>query len=206
MTAELLADYRPFHSAFQIDHFIVGRAGTPWGRYQQALREIATREDAQADERIDLAEVELGLEHPELSIEEDPGGRTLGIYHEARLRIHVGRLEARRERLRRSIADRQREIARFTALATALRAELGELTEERKATLERETWLWRLLFKAATDLIACGGLTTETVDLMIALPADLRETALAEIENRDRLKAWAGAGAPPLQALPETAG
>src|SRR5512139_1594951 len=42
---KLLADYRPEHSEFQIENFIVG-CGHPWGQYKQALRELSARHSA----------------------------------------------------------------------------------------------------------------------------------------------------------------
>ena len=153
---ELLKDHQPFHSEFQMDHFITIRAGgTPWGMYRQALRELDSRKSAL-------------LEH----------------YSKRQS------LEMQKNTLDRTIADQEREFKHFYAQAVALKNDLGELTPERKAQLERETWLHRLKMKAAIELRTIGRVSEDTMETLLALPKVEREAVLEVaqstwLENQD---------------------
>ncbi len=202
---DLLADYRPFHSEFQIDHFIVARAGTPWGQYQQCLREIATRREALEDEQADFEDAANAV-----------NGLDICVANPFEFDTERCRKILRARRIHRTIADRKRELSRFEAIAASLRAHLledGPLDDERKNALERDLWLWRMLRSLAADMIACGNPRAETIELCMTLPADLRDEAMLGLmpQNRQALIEWAmqgGEGLPGLivPALPEHAG
>lgn len=161
----LMQDHRPFHSDFQIDHFIVGRAGTPWGRYQQCLREIATRVDA-------INEDEYAIRRIELKAERANGNKVVYLRH-------------RLERLHETLRDRRRELRRFTALAAALKAGLGVVDEERRAQLDADLWYQRLRMMAARDLIMHGRVSEGTMDLCLSCPVEMRVALVNELQSED---------------------
>lgn len=154
-----MKDFQRFHSKFQIDHFIIGRAGTPWGQYQQCLREIHAREAANREDRK---------------------------RHES-----LGALNPEREEIIRTMEDRTREISRFRELAEMLKESIGDVNEERRDELDQDLWMHRLRMKAATDIICHGRPSTETVELMLACPIEMREKLIAELADQDSLKAFA---------------
>lgn len=157
----LLRDHRRFHSPFQIRHFIIGRAGTPWGQYQQCLREINARRMA-----------DIGDEN-----------RSVNTHEEKKDLI------ATRD-------ERSRELDLFVKLAVQLRdeiiAEHGELTPETIEALDRDLWMHRLRMMAAMDLIRIGAVGSETLELALSCPIEMRKELVDEIENdKDGLKAFA---------------
>lgn len=192
----LLADYRPFHSEFQIDRLITAAAGgTPWGMYQQALREARGRFDHLRSDYIALAGKRIDLEEAE--------ERTMTPDREGRRRdLEAARIRADIESLEIVMRDREREFARFVAQALVLRKSLGDLSEARKRELEEATWIHRAKVAAAEDYIAHGGLTHNTLLLVRSLPVRVRSRVLEEItSDPEALQKWWLAYEPDVPAL-----
>lgn len=156
----LLADNRPFHSAVQIDRFILGEHGvTPWGIYRQALRELSSRWDAMKTDAIAI------MEHRE-ALEGSPG-RVVGKMVRVKARSAI-------ETIERTMRDRMREFLRFYAIASALRPRFDGLPEEVREALDVDEWAARARLKAGRDLIVYGQVGPETRDLIFALPPGSR--------------------------------
>ena len=181
--------HRAFHSPFQIDNFIVGRAGTPWAQFQQCLREIATREAA-----IDADKIALHALCAEIDAH-----ASVGDDERASIKIR------QKDRLVNMICERVLELSRFREIAKTIRETLGDLTPERIEQLDLEDWEFRLRMSAGTDLITFGQLSRETVSLMLACPIEMRKRLIASMEEPDELKQFALTGGD-LKLLTESAG
>lgn len=156
----LLADHRPFHSAVQIDRFILGEHGvTPWGIYRQALRELASRWDALKADALAIMEHRCAIETAE-----DWG---VGKVIRAKARSAI-------ETIERTMRDRMREFCRFYAVASSLMPRFEGLTEEVREALDVDEWAARARLKAGRDLIVYGQVSPETRDLVFALPTGSR--------------------------------
>lgn len=175
----LLADHEKYHSAFQIENFIVGH-GHPWGCYKQALREIEARKSALEDVADEIAAAE---------VEQEASG--IAIFARARKvkAIKSRRLERKLAALRERRAETQRELAEFVRIAVALKREIGELTIAKRREFEAEMWRDKARRMAALDLISLGGLQRQTAEFIASLPRDMRRGVLADLrpENRQKL-------------------
>ena len=68
-TSELiLKDYRPEHSLFQIENFIIGSQGGTWAQYRQCLRELSSRHGAVDSKINEIKKDALKLKEIEQSI------------------------------------------------------------------------------------------------------------------------------------------
>jgi hypothetical protein len=207
--AVLMADHRPFHDSFQLDHVILGGANgvTAWGAYRQCLREISDRLDAIKHDAV----------HLELLIAE----RGEAEYAEAitetshpweRIRIHARVVKSRLDidSAERVARDRMREFMRFVRHAEALKDYLGEISDAKRESLEMEFWRERIRLAAATDLLAGGALTVATVEAIRMLPPIARAAVITELrDNPKGLVQWAQtltpevALGPPHESIPE---
>ena len=183
----LLATYRPFHSAHQIDHYIVARAGgTPYGMFKQSVRELNARWQGLCTQYIEREEMRRNGE-PCQCCEPDAERACLS---RARHRMQLEGLEVQ-------IRDTEREFRRFYGHAVKLKAHLGELTEERIEALEAEHWMHKLKQQAALDLLTAGRVQRDTLELLMALdPAtrspimDLLSTPSGHVELTTWLRAY----------------
>lgn len=174
----LLATYRPFHSAHQIDHYIVARAGgTPYGMFKQAVRELRGRWQGLCTQYIEREEMRR-RDVPDSDLER------------ARHRMQLEGLEVQ-------IRDTEREFRRFYAHAVKLKAHIGELTEDRIEQLEAEHWMHKLKQQAALDLLTAGRVQRDTLELLMALdPAtrspimDMLSTPSGHVELTTWLRAY----------------
>lgn len=153
---ELLRDHRLFHSAWQIDNYVVSRSGrTPYGMYKQALRELKARWDSLKllyVKRVQLSE----LRDPELT----PLQRVESVIA--------------RDDTERTIIDTEREFCRFFDHATRLKAHLGELSPARIELLEAELWLHKLRSKIAVELVVHGKVTEDTIEMILSVDPSIR--------------------------------
>lgn len=157
-----MKDHRRFHSPFQIRHMIIGRAGTAWGQYQQCLREIHARRMATAEDAKRLIEA-IGLEQQDIAM---------------------------------AMKERVDELHLFIDIAKNLRAQIiaehGELTMETIDRLDADLWMHRLRISAAMDLFRFGAVSSETIELMLSCPIEMRKALLDEVENdKEGLRAFA---------------
>lgn len=177
---ELFETFRPFHSAFQIDHYIVARAGgTPYGMFKQSVRELRARWQALCD---------LYIQREKLSRSK----ASKQVLRRTQEKI-------RRDELEIQIRDTEREFRRFYAHAVKLKKHLGKLTDERIDELERELWIHRLKQHAALDIISTGRPSREFFELMMALDAETRKPLLDAISTDDGRKGlidWVAAWEP----------
>lgn len=191
----LLATYRPFHSAHQIDHYIVARAGgTPYGMFKQAVRELRGRWQGLCT---------LYIEREEMRRKETP----TNDLERARHQMQVEGIEVQ-------IKDTEREFRRFYAHAVKLKAHLGELTDERIDALETEHWMHKLKQQAALDLLSEGRVKRDTLELLMALDPETRSPImdlLGSPQGHTELVTWLRAYTPEVDIdrnapLPELEG
>lgn len=170
----LLADYQAKHSQYQIDNFIIGKAGDGWARYQQALREIDDRHRG-------LIEKKESLEIHELSRPK----RIWGISRRARRLREIATLRHERvsEYALRDIHDTERELNRLIELAEVLRSRWGrnDLTPGKRAALDADSWRIKALKMAALDIFISGRIGQRTAELIGALPEKDRKDVLKKI-------------------------
>ena len=191
----LLATYRPFHSAHQIDHYIVARAGgTPYGMFKQAVRELRGRWQGLCT---------LYIEREEMRRKDTP----TNDLERARHQMQVEGVEVQ-------IRDTEREFRRFYAHAVKLKAHLGELTDERIDALETEHWMHKLKQQAALDLLSEGRVKRDTLELLMALDPETRSpimNLLGSPQGHTELVTWLRAYTPEVDIdrnapLPELEG
>jgi hypothetical protein len=166
---ELLEDYRPFHSEFQIRHLILTRSGgTIWGCYQQSLREISARWACLENDQVN------GSHHLE---------ETSCPYAD-RLKLILQN---------RVLKDQRRELAVFLAYAILLKAVLGHVSDQRLAELDRELWVYRIRALLARDYLCLGHPSVETVELIHVVPHEIRAECMSAVKDltmRERLIGW----------------
>lgn len=185
---ELLQDHRALHSDLQIDAWILQQDNwTPWGRYQQALRELHGRRLA-----IETLTRELALAL--LDLEDIRRARPwFGANRRKRWSIRLEAQRCKLRDLRATLAEHHRERERFHHAASTLKAEIGDLTPERREHLDRETWMMRIRHKAAIDVLCNGRIGPSIIGMIAALPPEMRERAIAETQDRQKLLECIGA-------------
>jgi len=184
----LLADFEKFHSQFQIDNFIIGRAGDDWARYKQALREISTRKNNLINMREQMELDEIGPPVWKRA--------TLWLRPKRVRQIHAAKRRRSRLQMAGEIAEIDRELARFVELAKRLRKNLGELTPDRRRELEAQTWFNKARQLILIDSIVNGGQpSATTVDFILGLPLEMQSEVLSifgqakPLDNRQNFNA-----------------
>lgn len=191
----LLTDHQHYHSDFQMDHLITIRAGggTPYGQYKQALRELFKRyrglKELYSERELLLVDIE------ELESDDSDG------FEHRRNQIRLAKKRMELEDLARNIRDTEREFKRFYAQATGLKQQIGELTEERRAKLDREMWRHKIKAMAAVDFLTTGRLGVNTIEFLHSAPKEMRSSLLSEIKDHRSLIAWFESHAQPLPVL-----
>lgn len=182
----LLADHQEFHSDLQMDAFITLRSGgTLYGCYKQALRELNTRAHALRTRYTQWALLKINLDEWDKGPAQDP-------FEIRRNRIRASEARLALDDCRRVIADTEREFLRFYRQAVAIRAALAErgvtfpLDEATRDALDREMWEYNLKRMAAVDFLAQGRLGNNTVELLQALPVEMRRRVAAEVLDARR--------------------
>ena len=122
----LLKDYQPKHSQFQIDNFIIGNQGCNWSKYKQALREIDGRYNSLIGQKEDLELFDLKR------VWRWPFGR--------KAQIRAIRRKRDRQTLADNIAETERELRRFVEIAVKLKERIGKLDYEKRKVLESDSW------------------------------------------------------------------
>lgn len=173
----LLADYRPEHSEFQIENFIIGAQGNEWAQYRQALRELASRHDGVVESGKNIAEINVQIER-----ERKKWIRWNSIEKE---------LTEKRDELKRRRMPKVREYCKLYIIARNLKRKIGEVTAERRRELESEMWIEKARRMAAIDLISINGLQRSTVEFIASFPRDIRRQIISDLrpENRQKLLA-----------------
>lgn len=163
----LLADHELFHSEFQIRNLIVARTGgTIYGAYKQTIRELWNRLSG-----IGAELAALGFDQSQTTKESTQNNVCKGAPHLETLIQKTPILK-----------DTIRETAILYGLASWLKSQLGELNRRAQQQLEAELWIYRVKCGIAVDFITIGRLSQPTVELLHALPMELRREIL-EILN-----------------------
>ena len=176
-------DLERAHSDFQIDNFIVAKngAGTEWGRYKQALRELHKRwrglKQLELDERrlavdVDEAKKDLTLERTK----DEPDA-----YAIRRLEIDLLEHAMHAEDLTQGRGEQEREFGRFFAIASALKESIGEVTPAKRAAMERDFWTASLRAQALLDLATAGRVSQGVAGAVAALPPTERAAVIGSL-------------------------
>ncbi len=182
----MLSDFQRFHDNLQIDSFITVRnGGTPWGQYKQALRELEKRYRNLKYYHVDIQESLLNIEDLESKYQAAPEK-----FDVRRVRIKIARERMALEEKESVLLDCEREFERFFAQCCALKEVLGEITPEKRRSLDIEYWKFRLKMSAAVELLTARMLSKNTIEAITSLPDEIRNELLADIAKRKELTDW----------------
>jgi len=184
--ADLLKDHQLYHSNLQMDYFITVRNGaTAYGCYKQALRELSKRQES-------IEKLELDIDEAALNIADLQSRWIWSNTGRKRREIQLERLWLSVDGLKKSLEDTRRERDRFWAQASDLKEQVGDLTPERRAVLDREMWVIKIKQIAAADLLTQGRISREVIDLICSLPVNDRCSLMAQLTDGDaqNLKEW----------------
>lgn len=160
---ELLLDHQGDHSQRQIDSFIVGDSGgSAYGAYKQCLRELDARHATLTGMADDIETQRMELRQRERGL-----ASTL-----------------------KSQAEVQREQDRFLVHARALKAQIGELTPQKRVALDDGMWVQRLRFMLALDVFTMGGPSHGTAETIFKCPPGMRAAILAGLGDRESAANW----------------
>lgn len=182
---ELLQDHQLYHSEFQQDHMITLRAGGPtaYGQYKQSLRELFKRYRG-------LKELYTSRELLQIDIEELEQTETADRFENRRNQVRLAQKRMGMEDLEKNIEDTEREFKRFYQQSAALKAQIGDLTDERRGQLDREMWQAKMQEMAAIDLQTMGRLSNNTYELIGCAPEEIRKPVLKLCADPSRLIDW----------------
>jgi hypothetical protein len=179
---DLLDDHQTGHSEFQDDYMITIRAGgNLYGQYKQALRELYKRVRGHREASCDL-------EITQLTIDEYKDQQYNGAnkFEKRRAAIERRRAEMQLEEGERVIKDNKRELIRFYQQACQLKEEIGELTPEKRKTLDYDMWMEQFKGHMAVDLFCHGTLRPNTFEAITALPLEMKMNLLAWLGDRSQ--------------------
>jgi hypothetical protein len=174
---ELLDDHQPFHSNLQIERFIVSKSGlTVYGSYRQAVRELWKRrrglQELYSNRELLLIDIEqMAEQQPKIECR----------YDARRAEIHIATKRISLDELDRTIQDTEREFLRFWEIASALKDQVGELTQDRRDEMDREMWDHQILAMAATDILSSGHLSPNVIGMLQSLEPAHREEMCQKI-------------------------
>jgi hypothetical protein len=168
----LLRDYRPEHSGFQMQNFIVG-GGHPWGQYKQALRELSARRKGWEESNAQIASLKAEI-------------KSKRNWKWWTRRRDTSALERRLSELRNARKSKAREYFTFYRIARDLKRELGEITPQRRRELEADMWLDKARRMAAIDLLSIGGLQRSTVEFISSFPREMRREVIKDLRPENR--------------------
>jgi hypothetical protein len=165
MLNELLKDYNPKHSRYQISNYIIALNGrTKYGQYKQVLREIFPRVN-----NITQALAEIAILEQEIAILQEANYENFGDKYKIE-KIKQQRKHVRLKQQKDHLQIQLKEFKEFYSIALQLKNELGELTEQRKEELEKEYWVITFKEKIALEL-ACNGIVSQnTLETILAMP------------------------------------
>lgn len=165
MLSELLKDYNPKHSRYQISNYIIALNGrTKYGQYKQVLREIFPRVN-----NITQALAEIKILEKEIEIAKEPTFENFGKRYEIE-QVKQQRKLVQLKQQKDLLSIQLREFKEFYSIAIQLKEELGELTEERKEQLEKEYWITTFKEKVALELTCNGIVMQNTLETILAMP------------------------------------
>lgn len=191
----LFADYKQFHSKFQIDNFIIRKGGgTIYGMYQQAVRETHRRYTVL--QRLYLSLGKLNVKKHMMGC--DCGGDLEEIKCRQIDLVEIGcDIEAAELAIKNLLV----EFKRVVAISVGLKRRLGHLDEKIKEKLEAEMWLHHLYMEAGLSLVAEGRIPVNLLKSIGSLPVNEAMDFLKAIkENPGSLVEYATS---PGESLPE---
>jgi hypothetical protein len=71
-----------------------------------------------------------------------------------------------------------------------LKAQIGELTEDKRNQLDQEMWIFKLKEMASIDFISHGRLQNNTIELIACIPCAIRNDILDSVKNHAELIKW----------------
>ena len=179
---ELLKDHTNYMTKFQHDHFVTGKAGTPYAQYKQSLRELSARittlRDFYAEYDLMIVDIDEKKHLVETSDNE---------FERRRAAIEITRLERGILGHEAHTKEIEREAMSFYSQAVQLRKVVGELTPEKEDQYTKEMWEYRVKKDAALEIMSTGRPSKGTIDMAISLKGELRETVLAALNNPEKL-------------------
>jgi len=158
---QLLEAHRNSHTDFQVEHFIVERAGSThlWGMYRQALRELT--------------------------------GRVKGfVYRIDQLRELEDSSSAQGNLALFQWRDKLREFAAFYNAALGLHEHFQSMSEEEFRASEHDFWQHRFRVMAAIDLRTTGRISRTLWEILPTLPDSIRADLLASFKEPTKLLDW----------------
>ena len=179
---ELLKDHHSYMTRFQHDHFVTGKAGTPYAQYKQSLRELKSRianlREMYADHELILVDIDEKKHIAKTSENE---------FERRRAEIEVGRLSIGVGDHSNHIKEVEEETLSFYRQAVQLKKIVGELTPEIEDQYTKEMWEYKVKKDAALEIMATGRPSKGTIDMAISLKGDLRKTLLDSFNNPEQL-------------------
>lgn len=157
----LLKDRENRHSDFQIETFIIKAKVDTWAQYKQCLREISARyESITKKENMEKA-ISAGIKKD----------MRFKLWRFLRSKLFAWNGSMLGIRLPDgNIDDLKAELDCLVKIAKKLKADLGEITPEKRYKLESESWKAKGLKMAAVDILATGRISNQTYDFILSLP------------------------------------
>ncbi len=150
-----------------------------YGAYKQSLRELFKRFRS-------LQELYANRELALIDIEELEQCRPEREFDQRRAKIHLANKKLGMHEIDKTIADTEREFRTFYEHASTLKGQIGELTTERRESLDLEMWVHRLKSMAATDYMVSGRLGENTITMIQSLSPEVRKGICEEVAESKR--------------------
>ena len=179
--ADLLEDHRTGQDETQLGSFVLG-GRTKWGTYKQAIRELYKRIRGLRQMITEKDLLDLDIEELKEECEKEPASRS-GKRAAIKLRQKFGQMEE----LERGIKDTKREAVLFYKVALSIKNELGNITDDTRADLDRAEWRWWHLKRAAISKLTTGRVDSTTLKNLCSLPITERSEWMNIIKNDNAL-------------------
>jgi hypothetical protein len=179
---ELLKDHKGGMTEFQHDRFVTGMAGTPYGQYRQALRELNSRFDGLRDGYCELESLQVDIDEQQYIIDNSDNEfdrRRAEITYKQKMFL----LESRK----RAITEKEDDALSFYRQAVQLKEQVGDINSDNQEQFNEEYWEHKIKKMAALDLMTNGRLSRSTIETSLALKGDLRKRVLESFDNPDDL-------------------
>jgi len=183
---ELLDDHQTGMSDFQDDYLVTARAGgTLYGQYKQSLRELYKRFRGLREITCDKEKLEVEIEEQEFIKDNDTDK-----FKQKYAAIEYKRKVMQLEESERSYKDTKREFSRFFKQASFLKEQIGDLTDEKRAVLDKDMWMYKIKEMVCIDWITQGRLGNNTFEFLNACPTKMKYELLTIIKDKDNLLDW----------------
>ena len=170
MLEDLLKDHLLYHSEFQQDNFITGRAGTLYGQYKQSLRETHKRYRGLKDIYCDREKLVIEIDEQKYLSKKI----FINKFEKKKAKVEYKRKFMSLEEIDKNIEETEREFTRFYQQSEMLREQIGELTPEKRRELEKELWVHKTKEMMVTDWVCNGRFQPQTHEMLLSLPIEMR--------------------------------